>query len=65
MVGSVRIVATPNGVKVEGESYAGPSCSLDVAKVLAALNLSPDEARPKPEFYLNDTASNDVQANQG
>ncbi len=65
MVGAIRIVATPNGVKVEGEGYTGPSCSLDVAKVLVALNLSPDEARPKPEFYLSDTTSDEVQTNQG
>ncbi len=65
MVGSVKIVATPKGVKVEGEGYTGPSCSLDVAKVLSLLQLSPEEAHPKPEFYLNDTSSHEVQANQG
>ncbi len=65
MVAGIKIVATPDGVKVEGEGYVGPSCSLDVAKVLAALNLSPDEAQPKPEFYLDDTLSNQQQTGQG
>jgi hypothetical protein len=65
MVAGVKIVATPDGVKVEGEGYVGPSCSLDVAKVLAALGLSPDGAHPKPEFYLNNTTSKEQQASQG
>ncbi len=65
MVAGIKIVATPDGLKVEGEGYAGPSCSLDVARVLAALDLPLDEARPKPEFYINDTASNQQQAGQG
>ncbi len=65
MVTGIKIVATPDGLKVEGEGYIGPSCSLDVAKVLLALGLSPDEGHPKPEYYLNDTASNELQANQG
>ncbi len=64
MVAGIKIVATPDGVKVEGEGYVGPSCSLDVAKVLVALNLSPDEAHPKPEFYLDEPQSNQQQAGQ-
>jgi hypothetical protein len=52
VVGSIKIVATPSGVKVEGEGYSGQTCVLDVGKMLAAMNISPGEAEPKPEFYL-------------
>ncbi len=65
MVGSVKIVATPTGVKVEGEGYTGQACSLDVARVLAAMNISPGEAQPKPEFYVNDFQSKLEQNNSG
>jgi hypothetical protein len=64
MVGSVKIVATPQGLKVEGEGYTGPACSLDVVKVLHALDISPAEAQNKPEFYL-DQDQNQQQAGQG
>jgi hypothetical protein len=65
MVASVKIVATPQGVKVEGEGFTGPACSLDVAKVLQALNLSPAEAENKPELYLNQDQNREQQAGQG
>jgi hypothetical protein len=65
MVASVKIVATPQGVKVEGEGYTGPACSLDVAKVLQALDLSPAEVENKPEFYLNRDLNQQQQAGQG
>ncbi len=63
MVAGIKIVATPNGVKVEGEGYTSPSCSLDIAKAMTALGLSPDEDHPKPEFYLDEPQSNQ-QANE-
>jgi len=62
MVASVKIVATPQGVKIEGEGYTGPSCSLDVAKILATMEISPGEAQPKPEFFLD---QNQAQHQQG
>ena len=62
MVASVKIVATPQGVKVEGEGYTGPSCSLDVAKILATLEISPCEAQPKPEFFVD---QDQIQHQQG
>jgi hypothetical protein len=65
MVESVKIVATPQSVKVEGEGYTGPACSLDVAKVLRALDISPDEAANKPEFFLDQDQSQEQQARQG
>ena len=65
MVASIRIVATPKGLKVEGDGFAGQACSLDMAKILTALNISPAEAEPKPEFYLNKTQSNHEQTHQG
>lgn len=65
MVATVKIVATPHGVKVEGEGYTGPACSLDVARVLQALDLSPTEAENKPEFYLNQDQNRQQQAGQG
>jgi hypothetical protein len=65
MVGSIKIVATPQGVKVEGEGYTGPACSLDVAKVLRALDISPDEAENKPEFYLDQDTNRQQEGRQG
>jgi L-serine deaminase len=65
MVASIKIVATPQGVKVEGEGYTGPACSLGVAKVLQALDLSPAEAVNKPEFYLEQDLNQGQQAGQG
>jgi hypothetical protein len=65
MVASVKIVATPQGVKVEGEGYTGPACSLDVAKVLRALDISPDEAENKSEIYLDKGQSQEQQSRQG
>jgi hypothetical protein len=50
---------------VEGEGFNGQACSLDMAKVLTALNISPAEAEPKPEVYLNKTQSNHEQTHQG
>lgn len=64
MVASVKIVATPQGVKVEGEGYIGPSCSLDVARILARLKISPDEAQPKPEFYLDQDQDRHLERGQ-
>jgi hypothetical protein len=65
MVGSIKIVATPQGVKVEGEGYTGPACSLDVAKVLRALDISPAEAENKPEFYLDQNLNRQQEGRQG
>jgi hypothetical protein len=65
MVASVKIVATPQGVKVEGEGFTGPACSLDVANVLLALDLSPAEAENKSEFYLDQDQNREQQAGQG
>jgi hypothetical protein len=64
MVASVKIVATPQGVKVEGEGYSGPACSLDVARVLQVMHLSPAEAENKPEFYLNQDQNRQQQGGQ-
>ena len=64
MVGSVKIVATPQGVKVEGEGYTGPACSLDVASVLQVLDLSPAEAENKLEFYLDLDQNQEQQTGQ-
>lgn len=65
MVASVKIVATPQGVKVEGEGFIGPACSLDVSKVLQALDLSPTEAENKLEFYLTPNQNREQQAGHG
>ncbi len=47
----VKIVATPEGLKIEAEGYPGTACETILGQLLPKMGLNAECAEPTPEYW--------------
>jgi hypothetical protein len=47
----VKVVATKEGLKIEGIGFSGSACSLAVGEIARELGIPPEQIQNKPAYF--------------